>query len=87
LTTTTVNYNVTPTYPGTPVPTKTATDQYTYTWNGTWSPTPVAATADAIYTAQFTSNTRSYTITWLNDDDSLIDTTTVEYGVVPTHAS
>ena len=27
-----------------------------------------------------------YTITWLNDDDSRIDQTEVEYGVVPTHA-
>lgn len=86
MTTDTVNYNVVPTYNGA-TPTKTATAQYTYTWNRTWSPTPVAATSDAIYTAQFTPNTRSYTITRLNDDDSLIDTTTVEYGVVPTHAS
>ena len=28
----------------------------------------------------------SYTITWQNDDGSVIDTTTVEYGTVPTHA-
>ena len=29
----------------------------------------------------------TYTITWLNDDGSIIDTTTVERGVVPTHAA
>ena len=28
----------------------------------------------------------TYEITWLNDDDSVIDTTTVEYGTVPAHA-
>ena len=27
-----------------------------------------------------------YTVTWLNDDDSLIDTTSVAYGETPTHA-
>ena len=29
---------------------------------------------------------KSYTITWKNDDGSVIDTTTVEYGETPTHA-
>ena len=28
-----------------------------------------------------------YTITWCNEDNSVIDTTTVEYGLVPTHAA
>ena len=66
-------------------PTKTATAEYTYTFAG-WDPEIVAATGDATYTATYTPVKRSYTITWKNDDGSLIDTTTVEYGVVPTHA-
>ncbi|MBQ7546857.1 MAG: hypothetical protein IJT41_07825, partial [Clostridia bacterium] len=36
--------------------------------------------------AEFEWITTSHTITWLNDDGSLIDTTTVDYGTVPTHA-
>ena len=64
---------------------KAATAEYTYTFAG-WSPEAVAVTGDATYKANFTSTKNSYTITWLNDDDSLIDTATVEYGVVPTHA-
>ena len=38
------------------------------------------------YKATYTETKNSYTITWKNDDGSVIDTTTVEYGVVPTHA-
>ena len=44
-------------------------------------------TGEATYTATYdTPVKRSYTITWKNDDGSVIDTTTVEYGEVPTHA-
>ena len=39
---------------------------------------------DITLTAQWKLN--SYTITWKNDDGTLIDTTTVEYGTTPTHA-
>ncbi|MBQ3520033.1 MAG: InlB B-repeat-containing protein, partial [Clostridia bacterium] len=79
-----VAYGETPAYTG-ETPTKTATAQYTYTFAG-WTPEVVAVTGDAVYTATFTETKNSYTITWLNDDDTVIDTTTVEYGVVPTHA-
>ena len=79
-----MEYGQTPAYTGT-TPTKTATAQYTYTFNNTWSPAIVAVTEAATYTAQFGSTVNKYTITWKNDDNSLIDETTVEYGVVPTH--
>ena len=45
-----------PSYTGS-TPTKPADDEYTYSFNG-WSPTIVAATADADYTAQFTATTK-----------------------------
>ncbi len=66
-------------------PSKAATAQYTYTFAG-WTPEVVAVTGEATYKATFTATKNSYTITWLNDDDSVIDTTTVEYGTIPTHA-
>ena len=66
-------------------PTKVADAQYTYVFAG-WDSEFVVVTGDATYTATFTATKRSYTITWLNDDGSLIDQTVVEHGVVPTHA-
>ena len=74
----------TPEYDG-ETPTKTATAQYTYAFNDTWSPAIAAVSADATYTAQFDATVNEYTITWLNDDDSMIDQTVVEYGDVPIH--
>lgn len=85
LKTDTVTYGTTPAYTG-ETPTKTATAQYTYTFNNTWSPAIAPVTADATYTAQFTETVNKYTVTWKNEDGTVIDTTTVAYGEVPTHA-
>ncbi len=80
--TTTVAYGATPTHAA---PTKASTAQYDYTFAG-WGEV-VAVTGEATYQATFTPVLRSYTITWLNDDNSLIGTTTVAYGTTPTHAA
>lgn len=66
-----VPHNSVPSYTGS-TPTRTG-----YTFTG-WSPTPVAATADADYIAQFTVN--SYTITYINNVDSQSTTRSVSYG-------
>lgn len=65
-------------------PIRDASSSYIYTFNR-WYPNLVPAKVDATYTATYTAIKRSYTITWLNDDGTTIDQTTVEYGVVPTH--
>lgn len=67
-------------------PTKDATAEYTYTFAG-WDPEPGVVEQDTVYTAQYTETKRSYTITWKNDDGSVIDTTTVPYGEMPAHAA
>ena len=78
------DYGETPAYAdGTP--TKAATAQYTYTFTG-WSPALATVTGDATYTAQFGSTVNAYTVTWKNDDGSVIDATTVAYGETPAHA-
>ena len=79
-----VEHGVVPTYNGA-TPTKAVDAQYTYTFAG-WSPEIVAATEDATYLATFNSTVNKYTITWKNDDGSIIDQTEAPYGAIPTHA-
>lgn len=82
LATETKAYGTTPSRSG---PSRASTAQYSYTFAG-WSPTPSAVTGNAVYTAVYNQTLRSYPITWLQDDGTLIDTTTVAYGSIPTHA-
>ena len=70
-----VAWNTTPAYTW-PIPTKTATAQYTYTFNNTRSPLPWPATWDAVYTAQFDVILNQYTVT--------ITSNNIEYGSVST---
>ena len=81
--TTVVEYGKTPAHSN---PTKTNSAEYTYSFKG-WSPSVVSVTGDATYTATFNAAKNSYTITWKNDDGSVIDTTVVEYGKTPAHAN
>ena len=76
-----VAYGTTPSYTGT-TPTKAATAQYTYTHKG-WTPSVVAVTGNATYTATFTETPCIYTIT-LNTNDGTINAgnvTSYKYGV------
>ena len=73
-----------PVYTGA-TPTRPEDDEFIYTFSG-WTPEISAATHNTIYTATYTTTRKTYTITWQNEDGSLIDHTTVEYGVIPTHA-
>lgn len=78
----TVNYGETPSYTG-DTPTKAQTDEYTYIFSG-WNPTISTVTGDVTYTAQFAAEKRTYTITWKNDDGTVISTVQVAYGETPT---
>ena len=80
-----VAYNATPTYDGS-TPTKAETAQYTYTFAG-WNPTVSVATADAIYTAKFTQVEKTFTVTWKNEDGTVLETDqNVAYNATPTHS-
>ena len=79
-----VEVGTTPTYDG-ETPTKAADAQYTYTFN-TWSPEVATVTGDAEYTATYTNTTNTYTVTWKNEDGSVLETDTgVAYGTTPTY--
>ena len=82
-----VNTNVqvaegqTPVYTGTPE--KASTAQYSYSFSG-WDPAVVPAAANATYTAQFTPSTRSYQVTFLDEDEEyVLKQTDVAYGSMP----
>ncbi len=59
--------------------------EWNYTFSG-WTPEFTEVEGRQTYTAVYNKTKREYTITWLNDDNSQIDQTQVEYGAVPTHA-
>ena len=64
-----VNYGVTPAYSGS-TPTKAATAQYTYTFDG-WTPAITSVTGAATYTATYTETVNQYTVTWIDDQGEL----------------
>lgn len=65
-------------------PTREADAEYTYTFKER-NPTVWPISKDTTYTATYTATKNKYTITWLDYDETEIDTTEVEYWVVPTH--
>lgn len=76
-------------------PTKSSTAQYNYEFSG-WSTTPggsananalINIDADRTVYAAFTSTVRSYIVTFVNDDGSILHTETVEYGGNATYST
>ncbi len=79
-----VEYGQTPVYGG-ETPTKPATAQYTYNFSG-WEPEIASVTGEAAYTAKFSETVNKYTITWKNDDDTILETDeNIPYGESPTY--
>ena len=77
-----VEYGTVPEYTG-ETPVKESTEQYTYAFAG-WTPEITVVTGNAEYTATFTDTIRTYTVTWKNWDDTVLETDeNVEYGATP----
>ena len=67
-------------------PTKAGDAQYSYEFIG-WSPAvaPVNG-ADQVYTAVYRPVLKSYTVTWVNDDGTVLEKDeNVDYGILPTY--
>ena len=76
-------YNAVPSYKkGTP--TKASTEDTVYTFDG-WNPEIVPVTESTEYTATYKDSVRKYTIKWLDEDGSVLDTEEYEYNAVPSY--
>ena len=63
-------------------PTKESTIETSYFFNG-WSPEVITVSGDAEYVATYREEVRKYTITWKNEDGTVLKTEEVPYGTVP----
>ena len=77
-----VPYGATPKYDG-KEPTKAGNAQYSYKFTG-WNPALSPVTGDVTYKAQFEAVTNTYTVTWVNWDDTNLEVDEdVPYGADP----
>ena len=79
-----VAYGTVPTYDG-ETPTKAADAQYTYAFKG-WNPEITAVTGNVTYTAEYTATVNTYTVTWVDESNNVLETDTdVAYGTMPSY--
>lgn len=65
-------------------PTKKETDNEKYVFNG-WLPSVKKVTSNQTYVASFISETKTYTVSWINDDGTVLAQNEVPYGSLPNY--
>ena len=78
------DYGKIPIYSGA-TPERPATAQYTYTFKG-WMPELVTVAENAVYTADYDSVVNQYTVTFNNYDGTELQSSTLDYGIMPTYS-
>ena len=76
-----LDYGETPEYTG-EAPVKEGNAEFTYTFTG-WDIAVAPVTGDITYTAQFSETRNSYEIQWKDEDGTVLETATVQYGEMP----
>ena len=79
-----VAYGTTPEYNG-ETPAKAEDDSATYTFTG-WTPEVSTVAGNVTYTAVYEATAKVYTVTWANEDGTVLETQQVEYGKTPVYS-
>lgn len=82
-TTQSYHYNDTPIFKGETSLPETAEFKYTFTG---WEPKIAPVTADAVYVAQYSKETKRYTITFRDSNGTILQSSQVEYGKTPSYS-
>ena len=81
---TNVPYGSIPTYDKTDLPTKPSDEQYTYEFKE-WSPAISEVTGPITYIAQYNNTLNKYTVKFVNEDGTELQSSELEYGAMPSY--